>query len=127
MIIAIDFDGVLCEDKFPKIGKPRYEVISFVHQLMDQGHEVILWTTRNGQELASAVSWCDKYGLRFCSVNEPAPSNAAKYKNKYPTESRKVYADVYIDDHNIGYVIEENPHRLLMEYLKIGVNKWKVD
>lgn len=103
MIIAVDFDGVLCKSKFPKIGPPNYEVISLVRELIDKGHEVVLWTTRNGDELKEAVEWCEDRGLHFCAVNEPAPSNNAEYADKYPVQSRKIYADVYIDDHNIEY------------------------
>lgn len=104
MIIAVDFDGVLCESQFPEIGPPRYEVVSLVRELIDQGHEVVLWTTRNGAELDAAVKWCDDRGLHFCAVNEPAPSNHEYYKDKYPIQSRKIYADVYIDDHNLECV-----------------------
>lgn len=108
MIIAVDFDGVLCVNKFPEIGKPNYEIISLVKQLIDQEHEVILWTSRVDNELVSAVRWCEDYGLKFCAVNDNAPSNKAKYLNKYPNGTRKVYADVYIDDHNLDCVVEAN-------------------
>lgn len=105
MIIAVDFDGILCKDDFPLIGPPNYEVITLVRKLIEDGHEVVLWTTRNGEELTAAVDWCAKYGLHFCNVNGPAPSNEAEYKDKYPTQSRKVYADVYIDDHSIEFQV----------------------
>jgi len=104
MIIAVDFDGVLCKNKFPEIGPPNYEVISLVRELIDIGHEVVLWTTRNGEELEKAVNWCEDRGLHFCSVNEPAPSNEQMYRDKYPAQSRKIFADIYIDDHNLEYV-----------------------
>ena len=104
MIIAVDFDGVLCEDKFPDIGKPRYDIISIVRELMDQGNEVVLWTSRVEEELESAVAWCEDRGLHFCAVNDDAPSNKGKFKEIYNTLPRKIYADVYIDDHNLEYV-----------------------
>lgn len=104
MIIAVDFDGVLCENKFPDIGRPYHEVISLIRELSDMGHEVVLWTSRNGNELTKAVEWCTDRGLHFCSVNAPAPSNEKEYADKYPTQSRKIYADVYIDDHNLECV-----------------------
>lgn len=107
MIIAVDFDGVLCENKFPDIGKPAYEVISLVREMMDAGHEVILWTSRNGQELENAVKWCHDRGLHFCAVNGPAPSNAEAYEGMYEVPTRKVYADVYIDDHNLEFVYND--------------------
>lgn len=107
MIIAVDFDGILCENEFPKIGKPNYEMISAVREAIDRGHEVILWTVRNGKELDEAIAWCADRGLHFCAVNDQAPSNKAEYDGVYETPSRKVYADIYIDDHNDFFVWKE--------------------
>lgn len=118
MIIAIDFDGVLCENKFPEIGKPNYEVISVVRQLMDQGHEVILWTSRADEKLVDAVDWCKDYGLKFAAVNDNAPSNL----KKYGTNPRKIFADIYVDDHNLEY-----KHIKTIERLKEGVTRWKAE
>ena len=105
MIIAVDFDGVLCEQAFPDIGKPIQDNIDAVKRLIDDRHEVVLWTTRNGRELAEAVKWCEAHGLHFCAVNGPAPSNEKEYRGRYAEQSRKIYADVYIDDHNMESVI----------------------
>lgn len=128
MIIAVDFDGILCENKFPEIGEPRYKIISYVRQLIDKGHEVILWTVRNGQELENAVKWCHDYGLHFCAVNDQAPSNKKEYADRYETETRKVYADIYIDDHNIEYVAEpQEADYWLKTYLERGVKLWQVN
>lgn len=99
MIIAVDFDGILCENRFPEIGAPNYEMISFVRQMIDEGHEVILWTSRAGNRLNEAFKWCEDRGLHFCAVNENAPSNLAQYLAEYPTPSPKVYADLYLEDH----------------------------
>lgn len=75
-----------------------------MRELIDRGHEVVLWTTRNGEELTAAVDWCGDRGLHFCNVNGPAPSNKEQYDGVYPVESRKIYADVYIDDHNLEFI-----------------------
>ena len=96
MIVAVDFDGILCENQFPAIGEPNYTIISKIQQLIDLGVEVVLWTSRTDSELENAVAWCEKYGLHFCAVNENAPSNIKMYKDKYPNGTRKVYADYYI-------------------------------
>lgn len=119
MIIAIDFDGVLVENAFPEIGAPIYQNISLVRQLFDLGHEVILWTSRAGAELENAVKWCDDRGLHFCAVNDNAPSNIAKYRQKYPDGTRKVYADVYVDDHSLSYIVEgrASPSRVITQQL----------
>jgi hypothetical protein len=88
---------------------------------------VVLWTTRNGKELKQAVDWCHNYGLHFCAINGLAPSNKEEYRDKYPTESRKIYADVYIDDHNMECVMEPSRwNEYLIMYLKKGVKTWKV-
>lgn len=98
MIVAVDFDGVLCRDEFPRIGAPNYGVISLVREVIDAGHEVVLWTSRADGRLAEAVEWCADRGLHFCAVNENAPSNRARYEKEHPNGTRKVYADLYLDD-----------------------------
>lgn len=104
MIIAVDFDGILCENRFPEIGAPNYEMVSFVRQLIDKGHEVVLWTSRTGYRLTEAVEWCNDRGLHFCAINENAPSNLAQYLAEYPTPSPKVYADLYLEDRDPWFV-----------------------
>ena len=103
MIIAVDFDGVLCESRFPSIGESDASMIQAVKNLRKAGHEVILWTCRTGDRLKEAVEWCELHGLEFDAVNENAPSNRAMYEKDYPQGTRKVSANVYIDDHNLGY------------------------
>lgn len=105
MIIAVDFDGILCDNKFPDIGEPNYEMISLMRQLIDLGCEVVLWTSRVDNPLAEAVKWCEDRGLHFAAINDNAPSNIEKYKAQFPNGTRKVYADVYIDDHNLEYAM----------------------
>lgn len=104
MIIAVDFDGILCKNAFPEIGEPNYEIVSLVRQLIDKGHKVILWTSRVDDKLVDAVKWCHSYGLHFCGVNENEPDNLAEFG----TDPRKIFADVYIDDHNIDFIINKN-------------------
>lgn len=125
MIIAVDFDGILCQNEFPEIGAPNYEVISLVRQLVDDGHEVILWTSRVEDSLDEAVNWCEDYGLRFCAVNDSAPSNKKKFKGKYKTTPKKIYADVYIDDHNLEFVTGRMPLRHAIYSLRKGIITWE--
>lgn len=108
MIIAVDFDGILAEDngQFPEIGPPIYQMVSFVRELIDDGHEVVLWTSRADKALEDAVSWCADRGLHFCAVNDNAPSNKAKYTAQYPNGTRKVSAHIYIDDHNPEFIVD---------------------
>lgn len=103
MIIAIDFDGVLVEDKFPAIGKPNWDIIYPVWRLKHSEHELILWTSRIDERLQEAVDWCKEHDLEFVAVNANSPNNLAQYG----TDTRKIFADVYIDDRAIGYDANE--------------------
>lgn len=94
MIYAVDFDGTLCEDKYPEIGDPRLDIIENLKEKRDHGEKLILWTCRVDERLAEAVKWCAGYGLFFDAVNENIPENVSEYGN----DCRKVYADYYIDD-----------------------------
>lgn len=93
-IIAVDFDGTLCSECFPKIGTPNLPLIYLLKQLQAQGKRLILWTCRCGERLTEAVEWCQLFGLEFDAVNENVP----EILEKYGTDSRKISADVYIDD-----------------------------
>lgn len=128
MIIAVDFDGILFENAFPSIGRPNYKMISFIRQLMNEGHEVILWTSRTSKRLEEAIDACNDYGLHFCSVNENAPSNLAQYVSEYPVPSPKVYADVYLDDRDSLFMAfsEQHSYTSAIDYL-IGQTRFIVD
>ena len=104
MIIAVDFDGVLVQSAFPKIGEPDREMVGLVRLLIQKSDvEVVLWTSRVDQPLEDAIAWCEQMGLTFDAINDNAPSNKRKYSKLYPNGTRKVYADYYLDDHNMGY------------------------
>lgn len=96
MIIAVDFDGTLCIDEYPSIGKPNTRLIKSLKSHIEHGHRVILWTCRTGAALDDAVAWCKTFGLYFDAVNENLPH----IKESWGGDTRKVYADIYIDDKN---------------------------
>jgi hydroxymethylpyrimidine pyrophosphatase-like HAD family hydrolase len=110
-IYAIDFDGTLCKRKYPKIGDEIPENIDFVKQLAEDGHELILWTCREGDYLQDAVDWCKERGLEFDAINE----NLSRITDKYGNDCRKVFADYYIDDKNYSIPVdtEKTRQRLL--------------
>ena len=91
MFIAVDFDGTLCENEWPKIGRAHMSLIDNLIDLRAAGHTIILWTCREGRLLEEAVQWCILRGLEFDAVNE----NIIKTEGK---DTREIWADVYIDD-----------------------------
>lgn len=97
LTIAIDFDGTIVENRYPKIGKPMLFAIETLKKLQEEGHQLILWTYRTGTELNEAVEFCNNKGIFFFAVNRSYPEE--KYDNSL---SRKIQADIFIDDRNIG-------------------------
>lgn len=92
--IAVDFDGTLCENKYPKIGKANTSLIKQLTEEQEAGTEIILWTCRSGKLLREAVAWAKRQGLEFDYVNK----NTRERIKTYKTDPRKISADVYIDD-----------------------------
>ena len=68
-IIAVDFDGTLCENKWPEIGEPNKELIAYLKKRQDAGDKLVLWTCRVGEILNNAVVWSAEHGLIFDSIN----------------------------------------------------------
>ena len=100
LVIAIDFDGTLCEFAFPKIGEQKQihkKLMNKLIKLRNDGHKLILWTNRGDNEeypvLSEAVEWCRDRGLEFDAVNENI-----KGQKKLSGYSPKIMADFYIDD-----------------------------
>lgn len=98
--LAIDFDGTIVEDAYPNIGKPRLFAFETLKRLQEDGHRLILWTYRSGTKLEEAVAFCAKNGIEFYAVNNSFPEE--KFDN---VKSRKINADLFIDDRNIGGVL----------------------
>lgn len=95
-IIAVDFDGTLCENKWPEIGMPNEELIEYLKKRQANGEKLILWTSRNEEQTKEAVEWCKKYGLIFDAVNDNLPEIVEAFGGN----CRKIFANEYIDDRN---------------------------
>ena len=93
-IIAVDFDGTIVEDAYPRIGKPMLFAFESLKQMQSQGHRLILWTYRAGKTLDEAVDFCKENGVEFYAVN----SSFEGEKFDEVTQSRKINADLFIDD-----------------------------
>jgi hydroxymethylpyrimidine pyrophosphatase-like HAD family hydrolase len=95
--IAVDFDGTIVEHQYPEIGKEKLFAFQTLKELEKKGARLILWTFRTGKELDDAVEFCRKNGIEFYAVNKNYPEEAMD-----DTVSRKIDADLYIDDKNLG-------------------------
>ena len=99
MIIAVDFDGTIVEHRYPAIGKERPFATDTLKKLIKDGHRLILWTVREGRLLEEAVEFCRERGVEFYAVNRDYPEEEKEHNKHY---SRKLKADVWIDDRNVG-------------------------
>ena len=96
-IIAIDYDGTIALDSYSHAGNPNWPVINKAKAEQEAGARLILWTCREGKELAIALDACAEWGLFFEAVNDNPLSRQILFGNN----PRKVYADEYWDDHAV--------------------------
>ncbi|KKN59938.1 hypothetical protein LCGC14_0536880 [marine sediment metagenome] len=102
LIIAIDFDGTIVDHKYPEIGATKPNVVNVLKRLLSEGHTLIIWTCRGGSELIAAYDWLTLKGLEGILVNVNA-----SYEQILFQPSPKIYADIYIDDRNLGGIPED--------------------
>lgn len=94
-IIAIDFDGTIVDDQFPDIGKLKPGAKEAINELYYSGKvTIIIWSCRNGINFLKAVEFLAKEGIKYHHFNKSCPDNV----KLYGSDTRKVYADVYVDD-----------------------------
>ncbi len=103
MIISIDFDGTIVRHRYPEIGEPLPGAFETMKDLVASGHRLVLNTCREDcprrQYLTEAVRFCRDNGVEFVSVNETSLEDDFRYERGL---RRKVYANCYIDDTNLG-------------------------
>lgn len=97
-VIAVDFDGTICRNKWPDIGEANDGLIAWLKYCREQGDKLILYTCREGDLLRAAVMWCKAQGLEFDALNDNLPERVEQYGNN----CRKISADIYLDDRAIG-------------------------
>ena len=102
MTIAVDFDGTIVEHRYPEIGKERPFAVETLKRLINDRHRLILWSVREGKLLDDAVEWCRARGLEFYAVNKDFPEETTEH-TQY---SRKLKADLFIDDRNVGGIAD---------------------
>ena len=108
-IWAVDFEGTLTtKRRFPYIGEPNISVIELLKMARLRGVRVILWTVREGDYLTEALNWCKGYGLEFDAINDNLPETI-EYLGR---NTRKVLADLYLDDKSFHLWGEEGEKKL---------------
>lgn len=99
MTIAVDFDGTIVEHRYPEIGEEKPFAVQTLRMLIADHHRLILWSVREGKLLDDAIEWCRERGIEFYAINRDYPEETESGNEHY---SRKIKADIFIDDRNIG-------------------------
>lgn len=100
MKLAIDFDGTICQHRFPEIGEPVPGAVEWLLKFQEAGALLILWTMRgmshqHGDVLKPALDFCNQQGIVFAGINKGI-------NDELWTISPKAYAHIYIDDAAFG-------------------------
>ncbi len=99
MIIAVDFDGTIVEHRFPAIGPEKPNALQTLKHLQGQGHKIIIWTCREDSYIEEMNIWFKEKGFKPDAVNH-------NFDKKLNFARHKIYADIYIDDRNLGAIID---------------------
>lgn len=99
MTIAVDFDGTIVRHRYPAIGEEIPFATQTLKKLIEERHQLILWSVREGELLDDAVEWCRKRGVEFYAVNRDFPEEDIQLNEHF---SRKLKVDLFIDDRNVG-------------------------
>lgn len=115
MVIAVDFDGTIVEHEYPNIGEPIPFAIDVLKKLQEEGHILLLWSVREGDLLRAAVDYCEQNGLRFYAANKNFPGEELNNDDT----PRKLNADIFIDDRNIGGLVDWG---VIYQIIRSGAN-----
>lgn len=119
MIIAIDFDGTIVRGTFPAIDGLMPDARQYINMLKADGHYLIINTCRSGRQAIEAINYMLYSGIPFDRFNDNEPTSIAKYNSN----SRKVYAHVYVDDKQVGGL---PPWSEIYRYITDVENKYKL-
>lgn len=98
LILAIDFDGTIADTSYPFIRGLRKDAKKVINSLALKGCYIIVWTCRCEEREIDAEKFLSRSGILFDQINNHHPVLIEKFKNN----TRKISADLYIDDKCIG-------------------------
>lgn len=112
-IIAVDFDGTCVDHCYPDIGLDVPYAVDVLRELVAAGHQLIIWTMRDGQYLEAAEAW-------YCHHNIPYLGANRNPQQDWST-SPKTYAQIYIDDAALGCPLasRNGMHRPFVDWAEI--------
>ena len=101
-IVAVDFDGTLCDHEFPSIGAPKVGAKEALQRIRDLGFKILIWTCRTchfnyeifggdpsthtfeRQSVKDMIAWLDANGIPYDEIDDGSRG--------------KPLANLYVDD-----------------------------
>lgn len=102
-IVAIDFDETIATNGYPDIKNAKLLPYAKkgIEKIQEAGWRTVLWTCRENQYLIDAIEFLRENEIFLDAHNENILTNR-EYEELGYVDSRKIGADVYIDDRNIN-------------------------
>jgi len=102
-IIALDFDGTIVENAYPNVGKLKLNAKEVINKLADEGFKIIINTCRAGIHEGLVYTFLEEQGIKYDYINSNLPTQIEFFKQ----DCRKISADIYIDDKNLGGIPDD--------------------
>lgn len=93
-VIAVDFDGTIANIVPNQIGEVKPEAARVLQRYKEAGGKIIIWTCRTSDDAETVKKKLAAAGIEYDAFNDNLPNII----EAFPDNSRKVFADVYIDD-----------------------------
>jgi hypothetical protein len=88
--IVVDCDGTVVTHEYPKMGKD-IGAVPVLKELIDNKHQLILFTMRSGKKLDDAVNWFKENEIPLFGIQ----TNPSQHEW---TDSPKAYGQLILDD-----------------------------
>lgn len=101
--LCIDFDGTIVYSDYPKIGKLKPNAVEVINRLYNGGYKIIINTCRAGIYEGYCYQFLKKHNIQYHYINSNLPEDIEFFKQ----DCRKISADIYIDDKQLGGIPDD--------------------
>lgn len=103
LILSIDFDGTIVENNYPDAGEPKNNAKKVINKLFDEGFIIIINSCRAAMHEALIYRFMKENGIKYHYINCNLPSQI----EYFGMDCRKISADIYIDDKQLGGIPDD--------------------